>query len=88
MILAVSASRAFAQVAPDAPTKQEMATGYRSKSGEGGTAFRGLRSERWRIKQVRGWSRLMDGGNGRERISYTHDSGFRATAHENLYRRE
>jgi hypothetical protein len=56
MILAVSASRTFAQAAPDVATKQEIATAYRSKSGDVGTAIPGRRWERWRIKQVRGWS--------------------------------
>jgi hypothetical protein len=40
-ILAVSASGAFAHAAADAPTKQEIASAYRSKSGEGGTALSG-----------------------------------------------
>jgi hypothetical protein len=56
MILAVSTSRTFAQAAPDAATKQEIATAFRSKSGDGGTAIPGRRWERWRIKQVGGLS--------------------------------
>jgi hypothetical protein len=41
ILLAVSVSGAFAQVATDAPTKQEIASAYRSKSAEGGTAISG-----------------------------------------------
>jgi hypothetical protein len=37
-------------------TPQEIADAYRSKQGEGGTFIPGLRRERWRIKEVRGWS--------------------------------
>jgi len=52
---AISATIAFAQAPPNEPTKQEIAEAYRSKSGEGGTSIPGVRWERWRIKEVRGW---------------------------------
>lgn len=38
------------------PTPQEISDAYRSKQGEGGTFIPGLRWERWRIKEIRGWS--------------------------------
>lgn len=33
------------------PTREEIAQAYRSKSGEGGFVFPGLRWERWRINE-------------------------------------
>jgi len=55
MLLAISATIAFAQAPPNEPTKEEIAEAYRSKSGEGGTFIPGVRWERWRIKEIRGW---------------------------------
>ena len=55
MLAAISAITAFAQVQPNEPTKEEIAEAYRSKSGEGGTFIPGVRWERWRIKEIRGW---------------------------------
>jgi hypothetical protein len=43
---------AFGQTAE--PTTQEIEQAYRSKLGGGGIA--GLRWERWRTKEIRGWS--------------------------------
>jgi len=54
-LAAISAVPALAQAPPNEPTKQEIAQAYRSKSGEGGTFIPGLRWERWRIKEIRGW---------------------------------
>ena len=55
LLAAISAITAFAQVQPNEPTKEEIAEAYRSKSGEGGTFIPGVRWERWRIKEIRGW---------------------------------
>jgi hypothetical protein len=55
LLAGISTSLSFAQVAPNEPTKQEIAEAYRSKLGEGGTFIPGLRWERWRIKETRGW---------------------------------
>lgn len=38
------------------PTKEEIAQAYRSKVGEGGTPIPGVRWEKWRVKEIRGWS--------------------------------
>ncbi len=46
---------AFGQNA-EPPTTEEIAAAYRSKTGEGGLLFPGLRWERRRINKVRGWS--------------------------------
>jgi hypothetical protein len=55
LLAAISAIGAFAQAPSNEPTKQEIAEAYRSKSGEGSTFIPGLRWERWRIKEIRGW---------------------------------
>lgn len=55
LLAAISATVALAQVQPNEPTKEEIAEAYRSKSGEGGTFIPGVRWERWRIKEIRGW---------------------------------
>lgn len=55
LILLAAFSAVFAQAPPNEPTKEEIAEAYRSKSGEGGTFIPGLRWERWRIKEIRGW---------------------------------
>lgn len=52
---AISITIAFAQAPANEPTKEEIAQAYRSKSGEGGMLIPGVRWERWRIKQIRGW---------------------------------
>lgn len=44
-------SGALAQSPADAPTEQEIATAYRSKSG----LFQGTPLERWRSKKIREW---------------------------------
>jgi hypothetical protein len=56
LLAAISATLTIAQVQPNEPTKQEIAEAYRSKSGEGGTFIPGVRWEKWRIKEIRGWS--------------------------------
>jgi hypothetical protein len=38
------------------PTKEEIAAAYRSKSGESDLLIVPFRWERWRVRQVRGWS--------------------------------
>lgn len=55
-MLALASSLCFGQVAPSEPTRQEIADAYRSKGGQGGSLIPGLRWERFRIKEVRGWS--------------------------------
>ena len=55
LLAAISATLTIAQVQPNEPTKEEIAEAYRSKSGEGGTFIPGVRWERWRIKEIRGW---------------------------------
>ncbi len=56
MAMAGPATLAFAQPPQNEPTRQEIAEAYRSKSGEGGTFIPGVRWERWRIKEIRGWA--------------------------------
>lgn len=53
---AMNISPSFGQVPPDEPTRREIEGAYRSKSGGGGTFIPGVRRERWRIKEIRGWS--------------------------------
>ena len=55
-LAATTAGPTFGQPAQDEPTRQEIAEAYRSKSGEGGIFIPGVRWERWRIRDVRGWS--------------------------------
>ena len=50
----ISAAVGFGQDAE--PAKEEIAQAYRSKAGEGGMAIPGVRWERWRVKEIRGWS--------------------------------
>ena len=54
LALALIAGPCFGQ--SDEPTPQEISDAYRSKQDEGGTFIPGLRRERWRIKEIRGWS--------------------------------
>lgn len=57
MVLAsTTAYPAYGQSVQNEPTRQEIAEAYRSKSGEGGIFIPAVRWERWRIKNVRGWS--------------------------------
>jgi hypothetical protein len=56
LVATISATSLFGQSSHDEPTRQEIAEAYRSKSGEGGTFIPGVRWERWRIKEIRGWS--------------------------------
>ncbi|MGE5647556.1 MAG: hypothetical protein ACM336_17400 [Acidobacteriota bacterium] len=51
----LAAGATFAQAHPNEPTKQEIEKAYRSKSGGLGMPIPGLRSESWRIKEIRGW---------------------------------
>ncbi|MCC7498354.1 MAG: hypothetical protein IT160_12300 [Bryobacterales bacterium] len=52
----ISAAIAFAQAPPNEPIKEEIAQAYKSKLGEGGSTFiPGVRWERWRVKEIRGW---------------------------------
>jgi hypothetical protein len=44
------------QTRQDEPTASEIERAYLSKSGEGGTFIPLGRWERWRIKEIRGWS--------------------------------
>lgn len=46
----------FSQSLQGEPTRQEISHAYRSKAGEGGTFIPGVRWERWRINEIRGWS--------------------------------
>lgn len=56
LLAAISAAIAFAQAPPNEPNKEEIAQAYRSKLGEGGSTFiPGIRWERWRVKEIRGW---------------------------------
>jgi len=55
LILLPAVSAVFAQALLNEPTRQEIAQAYRSKSGGVGTIVPGVQSERWRIKEVRGW---------------------------------
>jgi hypothetical protein len=55
LLAVICAIVASAQVLPNEPTKKEITEAYRSKSGEAGTFIPGLRWDRWRIKEVRGW---------------------------------
>lgn len=57
MVLAsTTAYPTYGQSVQNEPTRQEIAEAYRSKSGEGGIFIPAVRWERWRIKNVRGWS--------------------------------
>ena len=58
VVMSVAATTAitFGQSAHNEPTRQEIAEAYRSKSGEGGIFIPAVRWERWRIRDVRGWS--------------------------------
>jgi len=55
LLAAMFASPSFGQISQNEPTPQEIAHAYRSKAGEF-TPIPGIRWERWRIKEVRGWS--------------------------------
>jgi hypothetical protein len=55
-LAALTGSLTFGQPAQNEPTRQEIAEAYRSKSGEGGIFVPAVRWERWRIREVRGWS--------------------------------
>lgn len=46
----------FGQSVANEPTRQEIAEAYRSKSGGGGIFIPAVRWERWRIREIRGWS--------------------------------
>jgi hypothetical protein len=56
VLASTTASPTFGQSAQNEPTRQEIAQAYRSKSGEWGIFIPAVRWERWRIKDVRGWS--------------------------------
>ena len=56
LMAAITVSPSFGQAPPDEPTRREIEGAYQSKSGEGGTFIPGVRWERWRIKEIRGWS--------------------------------
>jgi hypothetical protein len=56
LMAAMNVSPSFGQSPQNEPTRREIEDAYRSKSGEGGTFIPGVRWERWRIKEVRGWS--------------------------------
>jgi hypothetical protein len=56
LMAVMSISPSFGQGPQDEPTRREIEGAYRSKSGEGGTFIPGVRWERWRIKEIRGWS--------------------------------
>jgi hypothetical protein len=53
---ALSVSPSFSQSVTVEPTRQEIARAYRSKTGEGGLFFPGVRWEHRRINEIRGWS--------------------------------
>ena len=55
-LASTTARPTLGQSIQNAPTRQEIAEAYRSKSGEGGVFIPAVRWERWRIKEVRGWS--------------------------------
>jgi hypothetical protein len=55
-LTATAANLTFGQTGQNEPTRQEIAEAYRSKSGEGGIFIPAVRWERWRIRDVRGWS--------------------------------
>lgn len=55
-LTAANAGLASGQSSQNEPTRQEIAEAYRSKSGEGGIFIPGVRWERWRIREIRGWS--------------------------------
>jgi hypothetical protein len=54
-LAAVAGTIASAGPQANEPTEEEIARAYRSKSGEGGTIIPGVRWERWRVKEIRGW---------------------------------
>lgn len=56
VLVAVAGSLTFGQPAQNEPTRQEVAEAYRSKSGEGGIFIPSVRWERWRIREIRGWT--------------------------------
>jgi hypothetical protein len=56
LMAAIDAGLSPGQTPPGEPTRQEIAEVYRSKAGEGGTFIPSLRWERWRIREIRGWS--------------------------------
>jgi hypothetical protein len=63
ILLRITALLAIMSVAPfsgqtpqNEPTREEIEEAYKSKSGEGGIFIPNVRWERWRIKEIRGWS--------------------------------
>ena len=58
LMAAVGVRPSFSQSPQTEPTKQEIAKAYQSKSesGGGGMFIPGVRWERWRVKEIRGWS--------------------------------
>jgi hypothetical protein len=52
----MSTTPSFGQSPQNEPTREEIAQAYRSKSGEGGIFIPSVRWERWRVKEIRGWS--------------------------------
>lgn len=55
-LASTTVSPTFGQSMQNEPTRKEIAEAYRSKSGEGGIFIPAVRWEKWRIKNVRGWS--------------------------------
>jgi hypothetical protein len=74
LLAGLSAMPAFAQAPPNEPTKQEIEEAYRSKSSGGNLP--GIRIERWRVKQIRGWEIHF------KRVSATKTAGVRKTTYD------
>ena len=56
VLTALTTSPSFAQTPQNEPTQQEIAEAYRSKAGPSIMPIPGVLLERWRIKEIRGWS--------------------------------
>jgi hypothetical protein len=71
----ISTTALFGQSSQNEPARQEIAETYRSKLGEGGRFIPGVRQERWRIKDIRGWSLRV------ERLNESRRSDLCSTRH-------
>lgn len=82
-LLAATQTVSPGQTSRDEPTTSEMERAYRSKSGEGGVPLvPNLRWERWRIKQIRGWTLHFNRTSEKRWVGVV-SRGYRAIAKKN-----
>lgn len=82
LLLVAGGYLSFGQLLQDRPTVPEITGAYRAKAGEHAGIVPGLRWERWRIKEIRGWSLKF------HRLSERRDAGvftrrYRVVAQKN-----